>query len=220
MYSFELQAFIISGHQTIVTPSKKGNKSDDSGEDEEEDELEAALLESTQKHERSILAQKTPEKPALVQKPMSTPTKDAQTETDASITSSGEGSIISVRYTPRQEAKGDNKIETLYSSESEADEYEDEDDEEEIEYDEDEETEAEEDDDELLTEQQMEDMMGQILEATTTMFRDLRMKKFAIESQKVSMISVFEILLTFQIQFDNTTDDEILRQAELKLAKY
>lgn len=193
-------------HQTAdVTPSQRDNGSDE--DEEEEDELEAALLESTEKHERSILAQKTPEKAQFVQKLIPTPTKDAQTETDASITSSGEGSISSVRYTPKREIKTDKNVEPMYSSASEADEYEDEDYEEEIEYEdeeEDEETEAE-DVDEGMTEEQADLMMVQILEATTMMFRDLRMKKFAIESQK--------------IQFENTSDDDILRLAELKLAK-
>ncbi|CAL2029116.1 unnamed protein product [Caenorhabditis brenneri] len=202
--SFELPGFpnvVVTGASNInAAKNESGDNADD-----EEDELETALLESTHKHEQSILAQKTPEKAAIVQNILLSPTKDAQTETDDTITSSEESSIISVRYTPKSELKKKEIAPPVYSFDSDEADYEDEGEEEE-EYDDEEGEETEnEDNDDLLDESQMEDMMYQLLEATITMLRDTRMKKFGIESEKIS--------------FNDITDDEMLRKAESKLAK-
>uniref|UniRef100_A0A1I7UY45 Telomere length regulation protein n=1 Tax=Caenorhabditis tropicalis TaxID=1561998 RepID=A0A1I7UY45_9PELO len=177
--------------------------------DDEEDELEAALLESTKKHERSLLASKTPEKASTTPKTTLTPMKDAQTETDDAALSSEESSIISVRYTPKKDIKTKETPAPVFSQKDESefeDEYDEDDEEDEYESDEEQvETENEEDDDCLLDESQMEDMLEQLLEATVISFRDIRMKKLGIETEK--------------IQFENATDEEIVQKAQLKLEK-
>lgn len=197
-------SFELPGLPNVVITSTKNDESGDNADDEE-DELEAALLESTHKHEQSILAQRTPEKAAIVQNILLSPTKDAQTETDDTITSSEESSIISVRYTPKSELKKKEVAPPVYLFDSDEAEYEDEGEEDE-EYDDEEGEETEnENNDDLLDESQMEHMMYQLLEATITMLRDTRMKQFDIESEKIN--------------FDDNTDQEMLRKAELKLAK-
>ncbi|CCD65449.1 Telomere_reg-2 domain-containing protein [Caenorhabditis elegans] len=196
-------------HQNVAisTPSKK-ESFDSSDEDEEDDEMEAALLKSAQRHEKSILAQKTPEK--LAPK-VATPMKDAQTETDDAVLSSGESSVVTVKYTPKMDVQKKKVEIPVISSESEEEEYEEEDEYEEYEDDEDEdeyyeeEEENEVEDDDFLTETQLEELMEQIILQTSVMFRDQRMKKFGLEKE--------------MIKFDGATDEEILLQAEQKLAK-
>ncbi|CAO4361916.1 unnamed protein product [Caenorhabditis nigoni] len=196
----------IERHQNVSFTAPE--KSDLDHSDEEEDELEAALLESTQKHEKSIIALKTPEKSVNVEKLTPTPTKDAQTATDDAFISSGESSIVTVKYTPKAESTTTLKTAPpIFTSESE--EYDDEE-----YYDEDEEEyyDEEEENDESLTEKEaylseseIESLMEQIREATLLMFRDRRMKMFGLENQK--------------IQLDNTNDAEILEAATKKLEK-
>ncbi|ULU12462.1 hypothetical protein L3Y34_015624 [Caenorhabditis briggsae] len=196
----------IERHQNVSVTAPE--KSDLDHSDEEEDELEAALLESTQKHEKCIIALKTPEKSVNVEKLTPTPTKDAQTATDDAFISSGESSIVTVKYTPKTESTTTlNAAPPIFISDSE--EYDDEE-----YYDEDEEEyydEKEENDESLtekeayLSESEIESLMEQIREATLFMFRDRRMKMFGLENQK--------------IQLDNTNDAEILEAATKKLEK-
>lgn len=157
--------------------------------------MEAALLKSAQRHEKSILAQKTPEK--LAPK-VATPMKDAQTETDDAVLSSGESSVVTVKYTPKMDVQKKKVEIPVISSESEEEEYEEEDEYEEYEDDEDEdeyyeeEEENEVEDDDFLTETQLEELMEQIILQTSVMFRDQRMKKFGLEKEMVS--TIFQII--------------------------
>uniref|UniRef100_A0A8R1E1C7 Uncharacterized protein n=1 Tax=Caenorhabditis japonica TaxID=281687 RepID=A0A8R1E1C7_CAEJA len=138
-------------------------------EESEEDELEAALLESTQKHEESILLGKKFDTPntsfnasVFVKTPMKI--QDAQTDTD-DVLSSEESSIISVKFVPKRQE--DVEIMKQQVLEEEPDDVED-------------------DSEDILNESAAEELIEQIFEATAANFTKRQIKKWGIEQQTIA----------------------------------